>query len=136
MSYAVAAAFQSAVYVALASDVTLQGLVGGAVFDALPSGTPPPLYVSLGPETVTDASDKTGSGTWHKFTVTVMSDAPGFAEAKTVAGRICDILVGAELVLTRGRFVGLSFERASAARTDSDNGRKIDLRFKARIEDS
>lgn len=136
MSYAVALSLQTAVYGALANDATLQTMLNGAVYDAIPSGNPPDLYVSLGPETASDASDKTGHGAWHRFAITVHSSAPGFAEAKTVAGAICDRLVDADLALQRGRLVALNFERANATRTDSANGRQIELRFKARVEDS
>lgn len=136
MSYALASALQSAVFQALAADAVLSGLVGGAIYDALPSGTPPGLYISLGQETVRDASDKSGHGAEHRFTVSVMSTASGFAAAKTVAAAICDVLVDADLALDRGRLVSLGFDRATARRTDNDKSRQIDLRFRARVEDN
>lgn len=136
MSYANSVALQTATYLALAGDPTLQSLVGSAVYDAIPSGTPPDLYVSLGPETVQDASDKTGHGAWHRFSVTVTSTAPGFVSAKAVGVAICDVLVDAELPLSRGRLVALNFDRAAASRTDGGNGRQIELRFRARVEDN
>lgn len=136
MSYAVASALQRAVYQALATDAQLGGLVDGAIYDALPSGRVPDLYVSLGPETVKDASDKSGHGAEHRFTVSVISTAPGFAAAKSVAAAICDALVDADLALDRGRLVSLGFERAAARRIDDGNGRQIDLRFRARVEDN
>ena len=136
MSYAVASALQGAVYQALTADGPLGGLVGDAIYDALPSGRVPDLYVSLGPETVKDASDKSGHGAEHRFTVSVMSTAPGFATAKSVAAAICDVLVDADLALDRGRLVSLGFDRATARRIDDDNGRQIDLRFRARVEDN
>lgn len=135
MSYAVSAALQSAVFQALTGDATLTGLVGSAIYDAVPSGDLPTLYVSLGGEVVTDASDGTGRGALHKFTLSVVSDAPGFARAKEVAGAICDVLVDADLTLSRGRLSYLNFDRASATRTNTAEGRKIDLRFAARVDD-
>lgn len=136
MSYAQAAALQGAVYQALLAAVELQALVGNNVYDAVPSGKIPDLYVSLGPEVATDASDKTGYGALHKFTVSVVSETPGFATAKAVAAAVCDALVDADLALSRGRLVLLRFERATAVRMDKGNRRRIDLRFRARVEDS
>lgn len=136
MSYTLASALQEAVYQALSGDATLGSLLGDAIYDALPSGSLPDLYISLGPETVKDASDKTGRGADHRFTISVMSTAPGFATAKAVAAAACDVLVDANLSLNRGRLVSLTFDRATAKRTDDGNGRQIDLRFRARVEDS
>ena len=74
MSYGVSAALQAAVYQALLGDATLAGLVGSAIYDALPSGTLPPLYVSLGPEVARDKSDKSGHGAEHEFTISVVTE--------------------------------------------------------------
>ena len=48
MSYAVSAALQEAVFQQLAGDVALGALVGSAIYDALPPGALPSLYVTLG----------------------------------------------------------------------------------------
>ena len=136
MSYAVSAALQTAVYQAMLSDVALVTLVGGAIYDALPSGKEPDIYVSLGNETVRDKSDKSGQGAEHLCSITVNATAPGYSQAKSAAAAVCDVLVDADLTLTRGRLVFLRFERATAVRTNDDNGRRIDLRFRARVEDS
>ncbi|MFT5786010.1 MAG: hypothetical protein ACI9KK_001363 [Ascidiaceihabitans sp.] len=135
MSYALSTALQSAVYQALADDVALFAIVGDAIYDALPVGALPPMYVSLGPETVVDASDSTGVGAVHRFSVSVVSDTPAFAAVKVAAGVVSDVLHGADLTLSRGRLVLMTFERATAARIDGASGRRIDLRFKARVED-
>ena len=45
MSYAISGALQQAVFAALLDDGTLQGLVGDAIYDALPAGTLPRIYV-------------------------------------------------------------------------------------------
>jgi len=109
---------------------------GGAIYDAVPAGSIPQTYVTLGPEEVRDASDRTGAGAMHRFTVSVVSEASGFGAAKTLAGAVCDALEGAALILDRGRLVGLWFERASARRTGTGGAiRQIDLRFRARVED-
>ncbi|WP_460273364.1 DUF3168 domain-containing protein [Celeribacter sp. ULVN23_4] len=136
MSYGVSAALQTAVYQALVNDTTLTGLVGSAIYDAAPSGTVPSLYVSLGPEDVTDASDKSGHGARHEFTVSVVSDSAGFLTAKQVAASISDVLTDADLTLTRGRLVGLWFLSAKARRVQDSDVRRIDLKFRARVEDN
>ncbi|CUJ89143.1 hypothetical protein RUE5091_00826 [Ruegeria denitrificans] len=136
MSYGVSAALQAAVYQQLSGDAQVSTLSGGAIYDAVPAGAVPPTYVSLGPEEVRDASDRSGAGAMHRFTVSVMSEASGFGAAKTLAGAVCDALEGAALALDRGQLVGLWFERASARRTGTGGAvRQIDLRFRARVED-
>jgi hypothetical protein len=126
---------QAAVFACLRADATLAGLVGDAVYDAAPPGALPALYVSLGPEVVRDRSDGTGTGAEHEFTIAVVSDAAGFAGAKAVAGAVSDALAGAALVLSRGRLVGLWFLRAKALRVGTGERRRIDLTFRARVED-
>ena len=134
MSYAVAAALQAAVYQALLADPALQALVGAAICDAVPPGTVTGSYVSLGPEDVTDASDKTGDGARHDFVVSVVTDAAGFQAAKEVAAAISDALVDAPLALARGSLVGLWFVSAKARRVKTGEARRIDLTFRARVE--
>ena len=134
MSYGVSAALQAAVYQRLADDPALAALVGAAVFDMAPPGPLPPVYVVLGPEDVRDRSDMTGHGAAHDLTVLIVSDG-GFASAKAVAGAVSDALVDADLALTRGRLVSLQFLRALAKQTDDGQARRIELRFRARVED-
>lgn len=137
MSYGVAAALQAAVYQRLLGDAGVSALVGAAVYDALPAGDLPQTYVSLGPENVRDRSDRTGSGAVHQFTVSVVTQTAGFGAAKSVAAAVGDALSGADLPLSRGRLVGLWFERASARRSGkAGRTRRIDLRFRARVEDN
>ncbi len=136
MSYGVSAALQAAVFQQLSSDAVISTQTGGAIYDAVPTGTVPQTYVTLGPEEVRDASDRSGGGAVHRFTVSVVSAAAGFGAAKTLAGAVCDALEGAALTLDRGRLVGLWFERASARRTGTGGAiRQIDLKFRARVED-
>ncbi|WP_299792010.1 DUF3168 domain-containing protein [uncultured Marivita sp.] len=134
MSYAVAAALQGAVYQELQNDAGLSVLVGNRVYDAVPKGRLPDLYVALGPERAVDASDKTGRGAWHEFVVSVISDDAGFQTAKEVSAAICDALIDAEMVLERGRLVALNFKRAVAQREKAGR-RRVDLIFRARVED-
>lgn len=137
MSYGMAEALQSAVYQHLVADAGVSALVGTAIFDAVPAGEVPGTYVTLGPETVRDRSDKTGAGAVHRFTVSVVTAEAGFGAAKTLAGAISDALTGSNLVLDRGRLVGLWFERAAARRSGKAGaGRRIDLSFRARVEET
>jgi len=136
MSYGVSAALQSAVYQRLAADSAVGGLVGGAIYDTVPAGSPPATYISLGPEEVRDRSDQTGSGALHFVTISVVTDAAGFQSAKTVAAAVSDALVDADLILARGSLVYLRFDRATARRVDDGESRRIDLRFRARVDDN
>ncbi len=107
MSYGPSAALQAAVYQHLLADAGVAALVGSAVYDALPAGTLPQTYVTLGPEEVRDRSDTTAKGALIRFTVTVTTSAAGFGAAKSVAAAITDALQDAGLVLTRGTLAGL-----------------------------
>jgi hypothetical protein len=135
MSYGVSGALQAAVFTALSADTTLATLVGTAIYDAVPVGTVPALYVLLGSETVREASDISGEGAVHAFNVSVITTNPGFTSAKAAAGAVSDALQDAELTLSRGSLVSLRFERAVAKRIDSASARQIDLRFRARVQD-
>ena len=88
--------------------------------------------MTLGPEDVRDRSDGTSGGAWHRFTVSVVSDAAGFAAAKAAAAAVGDALTDAELTLDRGHLAGLHFYRARARRDGAL--RRIDLTFRARID--
>ncbi|MBY4891457.1 DUF3168 domain-containing protein [Rhodobacteraceae bacterium N5(2021)] len=134
MSYAATAALQEAVYAKLTSDAAVDTLTGGAIYDALPPGPVPTIYVSLGPERVRDASDVVGDGAVHDFPVIVISDGAGFHTAKTIAAAISDALSDADLTLSRGTLTGLNFLRARARRVG--NGREIEIWFRAYIDSS
>lgn len=136
MSYGLSGALQGAIYQALQGDGVLTSLVGDSVYDALPPGEIPETYVMLGVEDVQDRSDKSGAGAEHRLTVSVVSDGAGFAAAKEIAGRISDLLHRGDLTLSRGRLVYLNFHRATARRVGRGNKRRIDLRFRARVEDN
>lgn len=135
MTYALSSALQKAVYAALAGDATLATLVGTDIFDAPPVGAIPSLYVSLGPERAVERSDRTASGARHDFIVSVVTDAAGFQQAKDVAGAVSDVLDTPLGALDRGRVVALSFLRAQAKRDEAGQQRRIDLTFRAILED-
>lgn len=135
MSYGAAAALQAAIYQRLVADTALDALVAGAIYDAVPPGQPLGTYVSIGPEVVRDASSQTESGAQHDFSVSVVTDAAGFQNAKAVAAAVSDALTGASLLLMRGHLVGLWFLRARASRVEDADVRRIDLFFRARIQE-
>ncbi|WP_116597060.1 DUF3168 domain-containing protein [Primorskyibacter marinus] len=136
MSYALSAPLQSAVYGCLLADAGVQAAVGAHVYDALPSGRVPDLYVTLGAEVVRDKSDATGAGAEHDLTITVVTGAAGFQQAKEAAAAISDALNDPALTLSRGRLVGMRFLKAQAARVGTGTIRRIDLKFRARVEDN
>jgi len=135
MSFAMSGVLQASIYDALVSDAALGAIVGAAIYDAVPSGALPPIYVRLGSESATDASDGSGSGAVHKFSVFVITTNPGFAQAKAAAAAVSDVLHDGDLALSRGRLVFLRFERATARRVESEATRRIEMRFVARVQD-
>lgn len=130
MSYGASAALQTALYGYLTA---LPALSGVAVHDQVPSNTSG-TFVLIGPEEVQDASDRSGAGARHRFTISVITDGAGFAAAKALAVGISDALGEADLTLSRGRVVALHFEKALAKRIGEGAVRRIDLTFVARIE--
>ncbi|MDM7459898.1 MAG: DUF3168 domain-containing protein [Paracoccus sp. (in: a-proteobacteria)] len=137
MSYAASAALQTAIFQYLRDDDALTELVGDAVFDAMPASAPAGLYVALGPEDVREVGDISGAGTRHDLIVSVMSGADagaGFGLVKQAAAAVSDRLDGAQLPLSRGRLVGIWFQRATARRIDNGTGRRVDLTFRARVD--
>ncbi|MDV7145091.1 DUF3168 domain-containing protein [Tropicimonas sp. TH_r6] len=136
MSYGASAALQTAIYQHLKADPGVSGLVGDDVFDAVPSGIVPSVYISLGREDVVARNDKSGCGAVHRFTVSVVNEGAGFQAAKTIAGAVSDALHNQNPPLDRGRIVRMQFLRASARRIGEGARRRIDLLFEARVEDS
>ena len=135
MSYGTAAALQAAVYQTLTADAALVAIVGSAIYDAVPVGSLPSIYVSIGTETVKDRSDQTGAGSEHELTISVITELAGFAVAKDAAGAVSDALAGATMVLSRGTLIAMNFYRAKASRVGTNEQRQIDLTFKALVED-
>ena len=130
MSYGVAAALQAAIYQRLTA-----AMPGVPVHDALPQGQAPGTFVLIGPEAVSDQSDKSGRGAEHRVTVSVISDGDGFLRAKQIAVQASDALTGAALAPARGRIVSVAFLSADARQLRAGEARRIDLRFRIRVED-
>jgi len=134
MSYGSAVALQAAVYGRLKGDSALTGLVGAAIYDAVPAGTLPEIYVSLGAEEAQARGDASGMVADHDIVVTVVSLAAGFARAKAAAAAVSAALQGPGLVLAAGRLMDLRFLSGRARRVRDGDVRRIDLRFRARID--
>lgn len=135
MTYALGASLQTALFAHLTADPALQTALNGAIYDAIPPRTPPATYALIGVEDALDRSDNTGRGAEHRLTISVVTNDAGFMAAKTIAAAICDRLDQPLPLLTRGRVVGLWFDRADARKLDGARTRRIDLRFRARVED-
>ncbi len=132
MTYALAAPLQAAVFARLTGEPALAGV---PVFDAAPDGAVGPVYVVLGAEDVRDRSDKTGRAAQHRFVLTVAGDGGGFHVLKETAAAI-EAALGAGLTLTRGRVVLLRFERAVARRDRDGTRRRVEMTFRALLDDN
>lgn len=135
MSYAIAASLQRAIFARLAGEAEIIEIVGPNIYDAVPAGTEPEVFVLIGEEVVRDGSTKTSDGAYHDFTVSVFADQHGFASSKALAAIICDSLIRPGLTLDRGRVTGVWFRRARARRGRAPDRRRIDLQFRAHVED-
>ncbi len=133
MTCAIAQPLQAATFQRLSSHAALAALVGTDIYDQVPPGLLPTLYVALGPEQARDRSDQTGRGTEHDVVVSVVTDGTGFSAAKAAA--VSHALLGPMPPLARGHLVSLRFLRAQAARKGARDTRRIDLTFRARVED-
>ncbi len=89
---------------------------GGHVYDALPPGELPILYVIFGTETVRDRSDMTSFAAVHEFDLSVITSSSGFQSAKTVASSACKALQMKPLSLAEGHLVALNFHGAVSKR--------------------
>ena len=137
MSYALSAPLQAAVDQYLLADAGVQASIGAHVYDALPSGRVPDLYATLGAEVVRDKSDASGSGAEHDLTIAERRETERqLQQAKEAAAAISDALDDPVLTLSRGRLVGMRFLKAQAARVGTGTIRRIDLKFRARVEDN
>ena len=136
MTFAVSGALQRAVYELLQADPGLTALVGDAVYDHVPAGEEPPLFVSLGPDEVRDRSTQTSGMAEHRFAVSVVSAGEGFEAGKAVAATVSDALIDARPPLMRGRVISLTLLRARARRVRGRIARRVDLTFRAIVEDN
>ena len=131
MTYGAAAALQAAVYAALTGHPDLAAV---PVLDAVPPGGGTGTFVLIGPEEARDASDKSAAGAEHRLEISILSDAAGFLAAKAAAVAVCAAMQGVALPAGVGRLVGVEFVRAVARRLEDGAVRRIDLRFRVRVE--
>lgn len=137
MSYHHAAALQAAVYRALRGDAALAGLVGDAIYDAMPAAAPSGTYVAIGPDDMADAGDATARAMRHDFVVSVLSgaeEARGFGAVKQAASAVAAALEGSDLAMEGGHLAGLWFLRARARRAEGGAGRRVDMTFRASVD--
>lgn len=135
MSYGPAQALQAAVYQVLSADAGVTARVGTAIYDEVPPGPVAGTLISLGEGETRDLSDQSGGIAEHRFVISVISDAEGFAQAQDVATAVSDALVDTAPVMSRGRVVSLRFMKAQARRVRAGQVRRIDLTFRAIVED-
>lgn len=136
MSYATAAALQAAIYDRLGEDPALAALVGGAIHDAVPPGTPPGTMVVVGQGEAVDRSCVTTQAAEHRVRIAVITNAAGFQTAKEVAAAVSDAMLADPVpVLARGRVVGVWFARAEAGRVRATGARRIEMTFRVLVED-
>ena len=135
MTYALGQGLQVAIYDRLIRDPGLDAVISGAVYDTVPD-VAPDLFVAIGQEKSRAQSDGTARGAIHEVQLSVVSRRSGYSEAKGVAGMVSDLLVDADLTMVRGRVVSMRFLRAQARRDEGEGTRRIDLWFRARVDDA
>ena len=138
MTYALAWPLQEAIFQALCHDQTCATFFEHRVFDAPPpligDAAPEGLYLTLGDEEAIDWSTAGGAGAEHLVTLSVHAPRRGFSEAKQAAAAVSEALL-AGLAPVRGTVANIRFVDARTAREENDALRRIDMRFRIRIED-
>lgn len=139
MTYALSWAVQEAVYGALSADAALSAMIGDRLYDAPPpfeaDAAPDAPWVTLGDERVRDWSTRDSAGAEHLLSVTVNAPRRGFADAKKIAARICDVLLENNWALSRGRVAFVGFLGGRTKRLEKDLLRQVELRFRVLVED-
>ncbi len=136
MSVSASLALQEAVWAALTGSTELAALVGGRVFDTPPHADAPDAgagpFVVLGEERVEPWGAQGLSGAVHELEVAVQGSEAGFAGAKRIAAAVAAAMETLP-PLGVGRVATADFAGARARRT-RDGGRRIELRFRYRVE--
>jgi hypothetical protein len=128
------AALRAAIRDALAADVPLTTLLGGAkIFDEPPKGAAFP-YVTLGEARTADFSTGTESGAEHQLTLHAWSRQGGHREAHLIAGALLQALDDAPLALAGHRLVNLRFAVADVRRESDGRTYRALVRFRAVTE--
>ncbi|MEM6971926.1 MAG: DUF3168 domain-containing protein [Pseudomonadota bacterium] len=139
MTYALALPLQQAVFQHLSADPGVTALAAGRVFDAPPQlsgdAEAEAAYAVIGDESVQDWSSADTAGAAHTLGISVFATERSFIEAKRLAGAVSDALIGVHPAMSRGRIVTMRFLSARTRREQQGRVRRIDLRFRALIED-
>lgn len=135
MSFQHSAALQAAIFSALSGNTALVSWVGSNIFDAVPDGEIAQTYVLIGEEKSVDRSDFTGGATRHDITVSVVSSAAGFSDAKVIAAEVCNALEEETLSLATGDLRQIQFRSARSRRDTGGAERRIDVIFRALIDE-
>lgn len=139
MTFAMSWALQEAVFAALTSDPTLAASIGDRIYDAPPpfeaDAAPDVPWITLGDERVDDWSTSDGAGAAHLLSVTITAPRRGFADAKKIAGQVCDVLLGGSLAPSRGQVAFVGFVGGRTRRIEKDLMRQVELRFRVLVED-
>lgn len=137
MTYALSFALQEAVYAALTGSGELAALVGGRIFDSPPHADAPEAEagpcVTLGEERAEAWRAQGLEGSEHEIEVSVHSGEASFAQAKKIAAAAAAALEDGLPPLSQGRLATADFLGARARRP-RDGGRRIDLRFRFKVE--
>ncbi|MEO1504483.1 MAG: DUF3168 domain-containing protein [Pseudomonadota bacterium] len=92
--------------------------------------------IIFGDDDVSPWFDKTDRGALHEFTIVIRSGRRGFREVKKIAAAVSDALENPELALERGHLVRLQFLDGRFTRSDDDDQRQAELRYRAIVEDT
>jgi hypothetical protein len=134
MSFLHSQALQAAIYSALSTNASLVALVATQIYDAVPNGELVSNYVLIGEEKSLNRGDYTGKASRHDITISVVSNANGFSDAKVIASEICEILDENPMALSAGNMRRIQFRSARAKRNSGAMERRIDLVFRALID--
>jgi hypothetical protein len=123
-------ALQKALYGALSADTVLSDRVTG-IFDWAPDGQKLP-YVQIGEDIVTDWSTKSFTGTEHRLTLHVWSQATGRLQGKQIMADIARVLAQ-PLTLPALQLVSLRFLSGQALRDADTQLHHAVMEYRARI---
>lgn len=124
---------QGAIVARLSTDPALRRLIGDAIYDEVPEGTPAPYVTYDEPQVIADRSD-CACGSEAYPTLHIWSDGPGFPECKRIAGAIMTALDGADLDLPGFHLVDLALEDVRYLRDPDGTRRHAVVTLKALIE--
>ncbi|MCF6443487.1 DUF3168 domain-containing protein [Nereida sp. MMG025] len=135
MSYAIAADLQAHIYMRLTTGDGATALNGVPVYDVPPPASTDETFVLIGMDKTRSTRDSAGAQSRHQLVISVICKTSGFHQAKTIAGRVSDLLQAAPHgVLPSGTLLDLRFAQATARRIDNGAGRRIDLQFVAQAD--